>query len=118
MIKGLGILILMWGTAVFAQEDIKLSDPFLSLKYTRGAYLLHDCVDGHWVCTSRFEYNSCVKTREYELLENFDKLSCVPSKEFETEKDCVASQKALVSNGFGVRYCVNSGLRSATKLKD
>lgn len=105
MNKGLWILIFFWGTAVFAQEDIKLSGPFLSLKYSRGAFLVYDCKDAHWVCTGVLEFKACSRLREFELFEKFGNLSCVPISEFSGEKDCIESQSALITNAFGMRHC-------------
>lgn len=116
MIKKLGIFILFFTSSAFAQVDVTLSDPLLSFKYARGAHLIFDCVDKHWVCAAKGEYVRCQKARDFEVLERKDKLSCVPIKLFNSEKECNKSQGKLISRAVAMRFCESSEIQKATRL--
>lgn len=117
MIKTIGLLLFCLSGIVFAQDDITLSDPFLSLKYSRGPHLIFDCVDNHWVCAGKYEYKNCEEAREFEILERKDKLSCVPVRVFESEAVCVTSQRGITNRSIYIRFCVHPEIQKATSLE-
>lgn len=86
-------------------QDISLQDSVLSLRYTRGAALLYDCEDAHWVCTGEFEYEGCLKKREFELKEKENIFSCVPTRVFSSVSECIKEQKRITSASYAVDGC-------------
>ncbi|MBD67155.1 MAG: hypothetical protein CME62_18285 [Halobacteriovoraceae bacterium] len=118
------ILSLFVCLSCFAQEvadeeealDITLQDPFLSIKYQRGEYLVYDCVDKHWVCTGKPEFNNCNEARDIAQYENRNKLPCASVKGFSSEDECNKIQKRLTSSGYDVRFCKSSELRELEKV--
>ena len=117
MIKALGLLLLFTNTSVFAQEDIALLDPFLSLKYTRGPYLLYDCRDKHWACVGKSEFNFCKESRDFQIKERRDKLGCVPVRTFNSEEECNLSQRGIINRSISSRFCVHPDIQEATRLE-
>tara|TARA_Y100000768_G_scaffold382909_1_gene364092 strand:+ start:11861 stop:12307 length:447 start_codon:yes stop_codon:yes gene_type:complete len=92
-------------------EDILLSDPYLSVLYQRGAYLIYNCIDGHWVCSGKAEFNSCKETRNEAIKERKVKLPCAPVRTFVSEDDCVAHQASLVNAATENRFCLHPDRR-------
>lgn len=92
-------------------EDILLSDPYLSVLYQRGEYLIYNCIDGHWVCSGKAEFESCKETRNEALKDKDTKLPCAPVRVFQSEKDCVAHQASLVNANTENRFCLHPDRR-------
>ena len=113
------LLVLLQVTLVQAQsegseegnEDILLSDPYLSVLFQRGEYLVYNCIDQHWVCTGEAEYLSCIETRNESLKDKDTNLPCAPIRVFQSEKDCVAHQASLVSSATENRFCLHPDRR-------
>lgn len=95
--------------------DILLQDPNLSLKYTKGKFLLYDCYDKHWVCTSKFEYQSCRDLRKILIKDHTARLNCSPVKEFISENACHLAQKGLVVRKMGLRTCIHPDIQKQFK---
>jgi hypothetical protein len=95
--------------------DILLQDPNLSLKYTKGKFLLYDCYDKHWVCTSKYEYQACRDLRKILLKDHTARLNCSPVKQFSSEKDCQLAQKSLVTRKMGLRTCIHPTIQKQFK---
>lgn len=92
-------------------EDILLSDPYLSVLYQRGSFLIYNCIDGHWVCSGKAEFDSCKETRSEAIKERKTKLPCAPVRAFASEDDCVAHQASLVSAATENRFCLHPDRR-------
>lgn len=88
-------------------EDILLSDPYLSVLYQRGSYMIYNCIDGHWVCSGKAEYEACRETRNIALKENQTKLPCAPIRKFTSEKACNQHQSSLVDAATRNRFCLH-----------
>lgn len=117
MIKAVSLLLFLISGNLLAQQDIALLDPFLSLKYTRGPYLIYDCKDKHWVCAGKAEFNYCQESRDFQIKERSESLGCVPVRSFNTEIDCNSSQKKLTSRAVATRFCAHPNIQGATKLE-
>jgi hypothetical protein len=96
-------------------QDISLSDPNLSLKYVRGAFLLYDCYEKHWVCTTKFEFRNCRETRDELLKDNTLELNCTPIKEFKSEAECVEEQRRITSRAIELRTCLHPNFQIQSK---
>jgi len=96
--------------------DILLMDPYPSTKYLRGQYLLYDCIDKHWVCTSKAEFGACKDGRTIAQADKQDKLPCAPIKEFESESQCNKVQARLTSSASSMRSCKSNEIRKIDKL--
>lgn len=90
-----------------ANQDILLSDPYLSLLYQRGSYLIYNCYDKHWVCSGKAEYDSCLEERNFAIDENEDKLPCAPIQQFTSEKACQEYQTQLTDFNMENRFCLH-----------
>ena len=86
-------------------EDITLRDPNLSLKYQKGAFLLYDCVDKHWVCTAKPEFLSCKESRDIAIKDQSSTRPCVPIREFSSDQACQNHQRTLVDSAMRTRFC-------------
>lgn len=115
-IKAAVFLLLCSSHISLGQEDITTSDPYLSFKYVRGPHLVYDCKDKHWVCTGASEFNNCKKSRDFEIIERKDELSCIPSKVFSSEKDCVDSQKRIINASLMTRLCDHPNIQKDKKF--
>lgn len=108
-------VMLVFSVAAYAQdegnEDILLSDPYLSVLYQRGSFLIYNCADKHWVCTARPEFVGCIEARNESLKDNEANLPCAPIREFDSEKDCVAHQASLVNAQTENRFCIHPDRR-------
>ena len=102
--------------SVFAQEeeneDILLSDPYLSVLYQRGRHLLYNCIDKHWVCTGKAEFDSCIETRNESLKDNDTNLPCAPVRIFISEDECVAHQASIINAATENRFCLHPNRRA------
>jgi hypothetical protein len=96
--------------------DVALTDPLLSLKYQRGKYLVYDCIDRHWVCTGKAEFDLCLEQRDVGLLDKNSRMPCGAFDYFENEKKCQKHQKKLINRGDGTRFCYNLKNDSVEKV--
>ena len=115
------ILILFSGNC-FTQEktssvdnlDIDQQKSRISLKYTKGPYLLYDCLDEHWVCTDKNEAEYCENKRSEGFLEKDQFLICASLKKFETATECHKKQKWLTTYAVNNVFCKNPKFKSAS----
>lgn len=108
---------LAWSQEATEQaQDILLMDPYLSTKYQRGAYLLYDCFDSHWVCTAKAEFDICQDARGIASKNKDDVMPCIPIKPFVNEKKCQQIQARLVSRKYGVRNCRSEELKDIDRI--
>jgi len=91
--------------------DILLMDPYLSTKYQRGQYLVYDCIDKHWVCTGKAEYENCFDGRKIAQENKYDRMPCAPVKVFDGEGQCNKIQARLTSSATNMRACKSEDIR-------
>lgn len=84
----------------FLQQDENLND-----KYQKGAYLLFDCIDKHWVCSGKIEYDRCKEHRVNALLDKDEKLPCAFFAKFSDRKSCHQAQLEVTERGALNRLC-------------
>jgi hypothetical protein len=96
--------------------DVSLTDPILSLKYQRGKYLVYDCLEKHWVCTGKSEFDLCLEQREVGLLDKNSRMPCGAFDFFKTELNCQKHQTLLTNRGEGTRFCYNTKNESIEKI--
>lgn len=96
-------------------QDVLLSDPYLSLLYQRGAFLIYNCHDRHWVCSGEAEYKSCLEERNYALDEKTSKLPCAPIQKFKSDKACQEYQARLTDFNMGDRFCLHPDRRETER---
>ena len=107
-------IFLLFSSSLCAEDslDIDQQKERLSLKYTRGPYLLYDCVDKHWVCTDEREMQSCEKSRQESLLERDQYFSCAYIEKFKNSKICIEKQKWLTTFAVDIIFCLNPEIRN------
>lgn len=96
-------------------QDITLSDPNLSLKYVRGPFLLYDCFEQHWVCTTKFEFRNCKESRLEQIKDNVLKLNCSPVEEYASEDECVDVQRRITNRAVELRTCLHPSFQFQSK---
>ena len=87
--------------------DVSLDDPQMSLKYLKGAHLIFDCFDNHWVCTTSPQRDSCVEQREKAIDRNQLNLPCAYWKSFSSVDTCVEEQVSLINKGMQFSFCLH-----------
>ena len=85
--------------------DFLQQDPNMNSKYQRGRWLVYDCVDEHWVCTRKEEFEYCKKLRQKAILDNDEVLPCAYFKKFESRKRCWQEQTRLTDRANHYRFC-------------
>lgn len=107
----LTIFFLILASAVFAVEkDPAGFDPrkdVISEKYEAGAFLIYDCLEGHWTCVLETHFKICESERKQDLEDKKMHLSCAAISSFPTKKACFQRQLFMVSQNFGTRFCLN-----------
>lgn len=103
-------------TVVEQSVDVQLTDPYLSIKYQRGPYMIYDCFAGHWVCTGKPEFKNCRDIRAIRESDGDANLGCAVIKEFDNEKQCNLVQKRLTSRGYENRFCKSDTVRKMNRF--
>jgi hypothetical protein len=88
-------------------QDIALEDPQMSRKYFKGGYLMYDCYDRHWVCTTKAMSNACDDQREKAIDRNSLKLPCATWQSYADHDTCAIEQKRLVELGMQFSFCTH-----------
>lgn len=91
---------------LFAQ-DITSDGSYLSDKYIKGAFLIYDCQDSHYVCTSSLESKRCESIRYSHLKDNKDTLGCTPLKQYSSVEQCHKFQQLLTDQSRPARHCLH-----------
>jgi len=106
------LIFLSFSFQVFGQiRDVLLLDGNLDEYYTRGAFLVYDCIDSHWVCTGAKQAKNCKKERKNSVENNITKLPCGNVKEFESENECELAQMKVINSNLAPRFCLHPGFR-------
>jgi len=92
-------------------QDILLLDPYLSLRYQKGPYLVYDCVDMHWVCTAKPEFEFCDKQRQQAVESGRKYLPCAPIEKYKNEIQCHRTQIVLTNIAYQNRFCLHPQIR-------
>jgi hypothetical protein len=77
----------------------------ISPKYEAGAYLIYDCVEGHFTCVLQSYFTECQRQRADDLMEK-KSIRCAPLEKRPTKKSCFQKQLFLSSQNFGTRFCI------------
>lgn len=85
--------------------DFLQQDPTMNTKYQRGRWLVYDCVDQHWVCTRKEEFEYCQKLRKKALLDKEKVLPCAYFKKFDKRELCWQEQLRLTNRANYYRFC-------------
>lgn len=93
--------------------DVDQQKGRLSTKYTKGAYLLYDCYDKHWVCTDKLEAENCEEKRREGILEHDLRLPCAVLKKHETNSSCIDHQKWVTDQNFTIIFCDNKKVQKS-----
>ena len=107
------LLFLIMSASVHGQQpesegqDILLKDPYLSVLYQRGKFLIYNCLDQHWVCAGEGEFAACLLEREESIADNQRALPCAPVQEFSSEQACNKYQRDLTDFNMENRFCLH-----------
>lgn len=96
-----------------ASEDFLNQDPFLSDRYIKGAYLLYDCEEEHWVCTGEAEFKRCEEWREQDLARKEEEFRCANFLSFKTIEKCHEKQISMMPARYPARFCLTPNTREA-----
>ncbi len=75
-----------------AERGKRLSD-----EYYQGSSLIYDCLNKHWVCVDRPNFEKCQKLRNETRVNKLLNLPCAPVKAFNSIDECVAEQNRQVT---------------------
>jgi len=105
----LGILFLGSLVKANAPERVRagfdLERDLISENYDAGAFLIYDCLEGHWTCVSQTNFEECEKKRTDDLAADEIISRCAPIGEFKTKKSCFQRQLFMVSHNHGASVC-------------
>jgi len=87
------------------QED--LNEPWISQKYKRGEYLIYDCKSHYFACVNSISYEICEEKRDSEKSDGKRFLTCVPLKQFKTQKLCFTEQYKQIHRPKNKLFCIN-----------
>lgn len=91
--------------------DIDQQKSRISLKYTKGSYLMYDCYDKHWVCTDEVEVKNCRLKREEGIMNYNVNLPCVVFENYSTNSSCIERQQWVTNQSIAVTFCKNSKMK-------
>ncbi len=86
-------------------------DPHTDLiaeNYEAGAFLIYDCVEGHWTCVRDVFYKECEAKREEDRLMRSRFARCAPLGQLPTKKSCFQRQLFMTGHHHGTRFCILS----------
>ena len=96
-------------------DDFLLMDPNLNLRYSKGSYLVYDCLGGYWVCTAKEEYERCTKEREISFEKMNSNLICANFRKFDTQDLCLEKQRWLTDYvSSEKRFCLSEKVKAET----
>jgi len=102
--------IVFQSTETIAENDAvsKLrAEPYISIRYRRGNFLIYDCRKRHYLCVNKQGFAKCKKERSDSLDRKRNNLRCTPLKSYETQKDCFAASYKQIHSIKNKSFCVN-----------
>ncbi len=88
-------------------EAASITDRFqMSRKWSRGRFLIYDCLAQHFACVSGEGRRNCRERREFSIrLKERELLPCAPLQSFKTLDGCVEAQVKWMHNGVNENIC-------------
>lgn len=98
------LFVLLWCSLCQAQTKERER---VSSRYYKGAVLIYDCRDRHFVCVDQLSADQCHEERTKALKKNRFELVCSPLKVFKSEQECVAEQYQRMHESVDKTWCYN-----------